>query len=147
MLRIFWCAFCIFWRNDYLNLKSISDWVFFFLILSCMSCLYILGINLLPLASFANTLFWGLSFCFAYGFFCCAKAFTFNLIHFGYHIEIKTDTVPNMWYMPDKYFWMDTFISDFLKPFKNIYQACITCWAQYLPWSPFDRWHKRTNLP
>ena len=115
----------------------------FFLILSCMSCLYILGINLLPLASFANTLFWGLSFCFAYGFFCCAKDFTFNLIHFGYHIEIKTDTVPNMWYMPDKYFWMDTFISDFLKPFKNIYQACLTCWAQYLPWSPFDRWHKK----
>ena len=100
MLSIFWCAFCLFWRNDYLNLKFIFDWVFFFfLILSCMSCLYILGINLLPLASSANTFFWGLSFCFVYGFFCCAKDFTLNLIHFGYHIEIMTDTMPNMWYM------------------------------------------------
>ena len=51
-----------------------------FLVLSCMSCLYILEIN-----SFVShivckyfLLFCRLSFCFVYYFLCCAKAFKFN---------------------------------------------------------------------
>ena len=57
------------------------DWVFFFffLIFSCISCLYILDINPLPVASFANIFSHSEgSFCFVYGFLCCAKAFKFN---------------------------------------------------------------------
>ena len=50
-----------------------------FLIQSCMSCLCILEINSLSVASFANTFFhWGLSFHLVYGFLCCAKAFKFH---------------------------------------------------------------------
>ena len=50
--------------------------LFVFLILSCMSYLYILEINPLLVASFANFLpLSGLSFHFIYGFLCCAKYF------------------------------------------------------------------------
>jgi len=53
--------------------------LFVFLILSCMRSLYILKINPLLVASFANFLpLSGLSFHFIYGFLCCAKAFKFN---------------------------------------------------------------------
>ena len=46
---------CLLWRNVYLGFPPIF-WLglFFFLILSCMSCLYILEINPLSVASFAN---------------------------------------------------------------------------------------------
>ena len=48
---------------------------FVFWILSCMSCLYILEINPLLVASFANIFSHSLGclFCFLYGFLCCAK--------------------------------------------------------------------------
>ena len=47
---------------------------FIFLILSCMSCLYILEINPLLVVLFANIFpFLVLSFCFVYDFLCCAK--------------------------------------------------------------------------
>ena len=46
-----------------------------FLVLSCMSCLYILDINLLSVVSFA-IIFSNLRV--AYTFLCCAKAFKFN---------------------------------------------------------------------
>ena len=45
---------CLLWINVYLNHLPIFDWVFLFSLLICMSCLYILGINLLSVASFAN---------------------------------------------------------------------------------------------
>ena len=45
-----------------------------------LSYLYILEINPLSVASFANIFlpFCRLSFCFVYGLLCCAKAFKFN---------------------------------------------------------------------
>ena len=54
--------------------------LFVFLVLSCMSCLYILEINPLSVVSFAIIFFsfWGLSFHFVYSFLCCVKAFEFN---------------------------------------------------------------------
>ena len=63
------------------------NWVIFFFILSCMSCLYILEINPLYVASFTNILY-KLSFHFVYGLFYCAKAFKFNLgpfVHFCFY--------------------------------------------------------------
>ena len=89
ILNIFSCAFGpsigFLWRSIYLDLPLIS-WLcylfsFFlsFFFLSCMSCLSILEINSLLVVLFANIFpFWVLSFCFAYGFLCCAKAFKFN---------------------------------------------------------------------
>ena len=58
--------------------KSFSHFLlglFVFLVLSCMSCLYILDINLLSVFSFA-IIFSNLRV--AYTFLCCAKAFKFN---------------------------------------------------------------------
>jgi len=54
--------------------------LFVFLILSCMSCLYILEIDPLLVASFAIIFSHpeGCLFCLVYCFLCCAKAFTFN---------------------------------------------------------------------
>ena len=57
MMSIFSCAYwpsvCLFWRNVYLGLLPIFQLgCFIFLILSCMSCLYILEINPLLIASF-----------------------------------------------------------------------------------------------
>ena len=49
-----WPSVCLLWRNVYLGLLPIFHWVVCFLILSCMSCLYILKINPLSVASFAN---------------------------------------------------------------------------------------------
>ena len=45
-----------------------------FLLLSCINCLYILEIKPLTVASFETILpFCKLSFCFLFGFLCCAK--------------------------------------------------------------------------
>ena len=50
-----WQSVYLLWRNVYLGLLPIFGWgLFFFLILSCMSCFYILEINPLSVASFAN---------------------------------------------------------------------------------------------
>ena len=59
MLSIFSCAswpsVCLLWRNVYLGLLPIFGLgCFVFLILSCMSCLYILEINPLSVDLFAN---------------------------------------------------------------------------------------------
>ena len=53
--------------------------LFVFLVLSCMSCLYILKINPLSVGSFVIIFlpFWGLCFHLAYSFLCCAKALKF----------------------------------------------------------------------
>ena len=58
---------------------------FVFLILSCMSCLYILEINPLSVVSF-TTIFSHSYGCLhlAYSFLCCAKAFNFNQASFVY---------------------------------------------------------------
>ena len=60
--------------------------LFVFLVLSCMSCLYILEINHLSVVSFAMIFlpFWGLSFHPVYSFLCCAKAFKFNWVPLVY---------------------------------------------------------------
>ena len=54
--------------------------LFLFLILGCMTCLYILEINPLSVDLFANIFLpsWGLSFHLVYSFLCCAKAFKFH---------------------------------------------------------------------
>ena len=49
----FWPSICLLWRNVYLDLPPMF-WLGCFLILSCMSCLYILEINSLSVALFAN---------------------------------------------------------------------------------------------
>ena len=56
--QLFMCflpSVCLLWRNVYLGLLPIFGLgCLFFLILSCMSCLYILEINSLSIDSFAN---------------------------------------------------------------------------------------------
>jgi len=65
--------------------------LFVFLVLSCMSCLDILEINPLSVASFAIIFFYSegfLSPC--YSFLCCAKAFKFNqvpLVYFCFYFH------------------------------------------------------------
>ena len=56
-------------------------WLFVFLVLSCISCLYILEINPLSAVSFA-VIFSHSEGCLylAYSFLCCAKAFKFNQV-------------------------------------------------------------------
>ena len=57
--------------------------LFVFLVLSCMSCLYILKINPLSVVSFAIIFS-------HYSFLCCAKAFDFNevlLVYFCFHFH------------------------------------------------------------
>ena len=60
--------------------------LFLFLVLSCMSCLYILEFNPLSVVviCYYCLSFWGLSFHLTYSFFCCAKAFKFNQVPFVY---------------------------------------------------------------
>ena len=66
-------------------------WWFVFLVLSCMSCLYILRINPLSLVWFAIIFYhyegWKKL---AYSFLCCAKAFKFNqvpLVYFCFYLH------------------------------------------------------------
>ena len=49
-----WPSVCLLWWNVYLGLLPILDWVVWFLVLSSMSCLYILEINPLSIDLFAN---------------------------------------------------------------------------------------------
>ena len=51
---VFWPSVCLLCRNVYLGLPPIF-WLSCLLLLSCLSCLYILEINPLSVASFANT--------------------------------------------------------------------------------------------
>uniref|UniRef100_A0A8D0P915 Uncharacterized protein n=1 Tax=Sus scrofa TaxID=9823 RepID=A0A8D0P915_PIG len=60
---------CLFWSSAHF-----LGGLFIFLLLSCMSCLYILEIKPLSVAFFAN-IFSHSASCFFYGFLCCAKAY------------------------------------------------------------------------
>ena len=87
------------WWNTYLHLWKFTAWrfiyrgltvfrssiqflieVFGFLILGCMSCLFILDINPLSVSTFANISppLCGFSFNFVDGFLCCPKPFKFD---------------------------------------------------------------------
>ena len=70
MLSIFSCVFypsvCLLWRNVYLGLfPHFLFGLFVFLVLSCISCLYILEINPLSIVSFAIIFFHTQGFLFA----------------------------------------------------------------------------------
>ena len=59
--------------------SSAQFWTeFFFLSLSCMSCLYILEIKPLLVTSFANIFSQSVGCLFVYCFLCCAKGYKFD---------------------------------------------------------------------
>ena len=80
-----WTFACPLWKNIYSGLL-LTLWllfvfvcVFFFLMLSCMNCLYILDINPLSVLIFASIFSHSIScFLFCWWFLCCSKAFKFN---------------------------------------------------------------------
>ena len=87
---------CVFWSCNVFS-EEMSFWIlcpffdcFFFLfvcflIMSCLSCLCILDINPLSVASFANILFHSVGCLrFVYGFLCCGRTFKFNKVPFVY---------------------------------------------------------------
>ena len=54
MVTIFLCIYwplCFLWRDVYLGLFDLA--IYFFLILNCINYLYILGLNILSVSSFA----------------------------------------------------------------------------------------------
>ena len=73
-----WPSICL-WKNVFRSSAHFLIRWFIFLILKCMSCLYILEINPLSVCSCFLS-FWGLSFHFVYNFLCCANAFKFNSV-------------------------------------------------------------------
>ena len=94
-----WASFHVFVTHLYVFLGDMSiyvfvqlfDWIVCFLVLSCMSCLYILEINPLSVVSFA-IIFPILRVVFSpsYSFLCCAKAFKFNqvpLVYFCFYFH------------------------------------------------------------
>ena len=76
--HLFMCllAICMPYFGEKIDLPIFFYWVVgISLILSCMSCLYILEINPLPFPYFGNIFSHSeLSFCLVYGFLCSAKA-------------------------------------------------------------------------
>ena len=76
--NIYWPSVCFVWRNVYSCLMPQC-----FLILSCISCLYILNIKTLLVILFANI--FSHSVHFVDNFPCCAKAFKFKSISFVYY--------------------------------------------------------------
>ena len=85
-----WISFCVPLADCMSSSKKVKDlpifdYYYYFLILSCMSCSYILEVNTLLVASFVNIFFYSIDCLFVYGFLCCAKAlslFRFYLIIF-----------------------------------------------------------------
>ena len=87
-----------------------------------MSCLYILEIKPLLFSSFANIFSCGLSFCFVYGFLCCAKAFKCMLQFFFYW------DIADAQCLSRSHFFIFCFISFYLadrsKKKKDCYSLC-----------------------
>ena len=76
--HLFMCllAICMSYFGEKIDLLPFFNWIVgISLILSFMSCLYLLEINPLPFPSFGNIFSHSeLSFCLVYGFLCSAKA-------------------------------------------------------------------------
>ena len=90
--HLFMCllAICVFFGK--MSVNPLFDWVVCFSVLSCMSCLYILQINPLPVVSFAIIFSHseGCLFTLLIVFLCCAKAFKFNqvlLVYFCFYFH------------------------------------------------------------
>ena len=81
LICVCWSSVCLLWRKVFRYSAHFIIVFFVFLLLSYMSCLYILDINLLSVASFANT-FSHSYFHFVYDFLCHAKVFEFNWVPF-----------------------------------------------------------------
>ena len=76
----FWPSLCLLWRN---SIQIFCPFFDFFLILSYMSCLYILEINPSSIASFANIFSLSMVvFSFCLWFLCCIKSFKLNQVQF-----------------------------------------------------------------
>ena len=85
--------------------------LFVFLVLSCMSCLYILKVNPLSVVSFAIIFSHseGCVFHLAYSFLCCAKAFKFNqvpLVYFCFYFHYSRRWVSPFYKDTSKSHWM-----------------------------------------
>ena len=89
--------FCLFSSKSFIasgltfrSFTTFSIWLFVFLVLSCMSHLYILEINSLSVVSFAISLsFCRLSFHLVCSFLYCAKALKFNQVPLVYFCFIS----------------------------------------------------------
>ena len=85
-----WALFHVFVGHLHVFFGEMSIWTFslrfVFLMLNCLSCLYILEINLLSVVLFANIFFHSEDclFILFVVFLCCAKVLKFNLILFVY---------------------------------------------------------------
>ena len=81
MLSIFSCAFwpsvCLLWRNVYLDLLPVFDWVVCFVDIELYLCIHIFW-RLIPVSPFIYKYFpllCRLSFCFVYGFLCWTHSY------------------------------------------------------------------------
>ena len=80
---IYWSSVYLLWRNVYLESSAhFLIRLVFFLLLSCMNCLYILEINPLSVVLFAVIISLLSIVFYSYSFLCCAKALKFNYIPF-----------------------------------------------------------------
>ena len=74
-----WLSVCVLWRNVYLGLLSI--FLIGLLLLSCMSCFYILEIIIFEIVGHIVCKYF-FPFCrffhFVYSFFCCGKGYKFD---------------------------------------------------------------------
>ena len=117
MLSIFSCAY---WPNVCLLIG-----LFVFLLLSCMSCLYILGIKPLSVTLFAKVFSQSVGCLFVYGFLCCAKAYKFDWVPFVYFVGVFLIQFLALVVIGGFVFWFScsllSFFLNYLKIFFNNY--------------------------